>query len=369
MKPAIKLLLKLFTSSMIVILLLEILLQIHNPINLSVKGASFNLNPNSDYVIKNWLPPDYPVLSPTVRHTTNKLGFRGASIEEFKQADLRIITVGGSTTHDVYLGDGETWADVFQSELRNKTMNKVAVINAGLDGHSTFGHIAMFNHFKESFLEIKPTHVIIFCGLNDFGLWENKPRFWDLRNQNFTQYSELLTTIIGLSNLDPTFGERNIKTRILVWEEHEYLDLKTADQKLNYYNKKQKYDIKRSIQQKGGYSDRLQKIVAQVKGIGAIPVFMGQVAIFGSKEPNRHNVDFQLLNMNDWSGKTRWLAVQQYNKAKQEIADKNNTPFIPLNYLLPRYSDYFYDEVHFSPAGALNTGKIVAEEFWKIISQ
>ena len=57
--------------------------------------------------------------------------------------------MGGSTTDERYLNLNDTWSE--QLELNFKKNNKsIDVVNAGIDGQSSFGHIWNFKIVEKS---------------------------------------------------------------------------------------------------------------------------------------------------------------------------------------------------------------------------
>src|SRR5688572_7904796 len=121
------------------VILLEVALRIYNPFHFRVKGEHIVLEANKKYVIDN---TRIPALERTIVHTKNSLGFRGPEKPPDISGRLTIVTVGGSTTECAYLADGKTWTDVLSFQLRD-SFPGIWVNNAGLQGHSTFGHIAL----------------------------------------------------------------------------------------------------------------------------------------------------------------------------------------------------------------------------------
>ncbi len=67
-----------------------------------------------------------------IRYVRDKFGLRGVH-EPLDR--VQVVTVGGSTTDQRYVGEGQTWQDVWRKA------GNVAVANAGVDGMSSFGHI------------------------------------------------------------------------------------------------------------------------------------------------------------------------------------------------------------------------------------
>ena len=88
-------------------------------------------------------------------------GFRSYERIKGKQIGL---TIGGSTTHQKWVGEGYTWQDVLDQKLNYK----IDIINGGLDGHSSLGHIyALSNWYYKSLPKNNVTKVIYFFGIND----------------------------------------------------------------------------------------------------------------------------------------------------------------------------------------------------------
>ncbi len=105
-------------------------------------------------------------VSPVVHFTTNKWGMRGDPVPDDWNEHRTILTVGGSTTQCFYLSDDKTWPARLQALLRGAYPD-VMVQNAGLDGHSTRGHLLMM---RKVVPVVKPDLVIFLLGLNDLSL-------------------------------------------------------------------------------------------------------------------------------------------------------------------------------------------------------
>src|SRR6476660_6338758 len=75
------------------LLLLEVLLQIHNPLQARIKGNRIVLSTNKTYHIKNDIIKG---LDPEITVTRNSLGFRGANPPSDFDKYLTVVTIGGS---------------------------------------------------------------------------------------------------------------------------------------------------------------------------------------------------------------------------------------------------------------------------------
>jgi lysophospholipase L1-like esterase len=101
-----------------------------------------------------------------VTQSTNRWGLRGDEPPADWSDWDTYVTVGGSTTNCYYIDDHKTWSYQLQKYLQKRNP-RVWVGNAGMDGHSTRGHLLVM---KEIVSRIRPKHVIFLVGVNDLGL-------------------------------------------------------------------------------------------------------------------------------------------------------------------------------------------------------
>ena len=93
-------------------------------------------------------------------------GLRG---EYGDPSQIDILSVGGSTTDQKYIGEGETWQDVLRERFAaDGTTLRIA--NAGVDGHSTIGHLRAFEWWFPQIPGLAPRYVLFMVGLNDIHL-------------------------------------------------------------------------------------------------------------------------------------------------------------------------------------------------------
>jgi hypothetical protein len=74
------------------------------------------------------------------------------------------VTVGGSTTDQRYVGDGDTWQDVLRAR------SGLAVANAGIDGMSSYGHIVAITEWLHRLPDFSPRFYLHYIGVNDAAL-------------------------------------------------------------------------------------------------------------------------------------------------------------------------------------------------------
>ncbi|MBZ5521503.1 MAG: SGNH/GDSL hydrolase family protein [Acidobacteriia bacterium] len=94
----------------------------------------------------------------------NSLGLRGKELTADDLAKDLIFVYGGSTTYDITVTQGETWAEHLQSDLNNK----YTVVNFGVIGHSTVEHLIQ-TAFYQDVIRKKPVCAVYYVGWNDIG--------------------------------------------------------------------------------------------------------------------------------------------------------------------------------------------------------
>ena len=90
-------------------------------------------------------------------------GLRGT----YKSAGtIDILAVGGSTTNELYVGEGQTWTDVLAATF-HANGRAVEVVDAGVDGQSTIGHLHNFDDWFPTIPGLKARYVLAYIGIND----------------------------------------------------------------------------------------------------------------------------------------------------------------------------------------------------------
>jgi len=125
--------------------------------------SSLNVNMNSVRVDRH--SELYPPGSKVV-YTRDRYGLRG---DFGDPARIDLLAVGGSTTNDRVCDDRDAWTAVLQRELRSDGWTGY-VANAGVDGHSTVGHIRSFDLWFSRIPGLKPQFYLFYVGVNDRGV-------------------------------------------------------------------------------------------------------------------------------------------------------------------------------------------------------
>jgi len=161
-------------------------------VNLAVLAAGLLI---VELVFGNWIfGPDYRALNiprntqrvfdvgnlypgGLITYTRDAHGLRGPYANT---GSIDILTLGGSTTNQLYVDDAKTWQAVMRRGFADAGRD-VSVVNAAVDGQSTRGHIALFHRWFPLIKGLKARFVLVYAGINDVAL-EFAEQYDDMRS-------------------------------------------------------------------------------------------------------------------------------------------------------------------------------------------
>jgi hypothetical protein len=333
---------------------LEIILRVYNPLSPRLKGDNIILPINQNYDIHNVKIKD---LDTTIYHAKNELGFRGENPPAEFQRQLSLITVGGSTTECRYVSDGKTWEDLLGDGLK-KSFDHVWLNNAGLDGHSTFGHLILTDKYLT---KLKPKVILFLVGCNDVEI--DKIKETDLNNvgknaetlkQFLNKYSEVYSTFRSLQ-------KSYIAHKKGLSHDTEF-NLTTRDT-ITFTDDSIKKTMRRQEKFIPLYKNRIDSLISLCRRNGIVPIFITQPTLSGDVRDDVTNVDLSKIKLeNGMNGKMYWSVLHLYNKANQEICAERGVFCIDLAQQLPKSSRFFYDNIHYNNAGCEKIASILLTE-------
>ena len=86
----------------------------------------------------------YPSIPNKVLYIRNEYGLRDNCDHP---SEIAILTIGGSTTDQRYVEFSSTFQTVLQKRLTQEIGYFGCITNAGVDGHSTWGHLFAFKNW------------------------------------------------------------------------------------------------------------------------------------------------------------------------------------------------------------------------------
>lgn len=343
----------------IVIILLEIVLRLYNPFHLRLKGDKILLPVNQSVVIKNHLNPR---LDKKIVNTRNAAGFRGPEIPDRFNDYLSIVTVGGSTTECRFLSDGRTWPFLV-GKLLERDFPNLWINNAGMDGHSSFGHQVLL---QDHLVKVKPKIIMFLIGIND--VENDQPTFHDKLNTrgafpSLKHYlynnSEVLNLLINLFRGWKAQKHNNTTQRFT--PPHKNKTLLIPDSVI----------AKRLLQQNEylpDYQRRIEQLIDTCRTYGIEPIFITQPDLYGNGIDSITKADLAAAKIEDgMNGKLMWKMLEVYNSKTRLICSEKKVALIDLALQMPKNSWYYYDHSHFTNEGAQKVAEIVAGELELIL--
>ena len=333
---------------------LEILLRVVQPVEYRVRGNEIALPRNKKYVFIN---DKIDRLDRVIYFTRNQLGFRGEPPPKNFAQTLTILTVGGSTTECFHISDGKAWPDLLAQRLRGE-FQPLWLNNAGLDGHSTFGHLVLM---KDFIVQLKPKVVLFFVGVNDRALADYCALDKQLLRKpgatfrldcfdTLARYSEVVNYAVNLN--------RYAKARRggLVHANIDFARLKLLDVSDDLLNSLLNDHKSRYLTP---YARRLQELIDVARGHAIEPVFMTQPIIYGEVIDPVTGADLGRVDIGGINGKASWEIMKLYNEVLRQVAAQNQVLLIDLAAEMPKSSRYFYDTAHFTNEGCQLVAKII----------
>jgi hypothetical protein len=312
------------------------------------------LNLAKDRVTKHDVTGLYQSDQPAITYTRDKYGLRGSYASP---GSIRILTLGGSTTDQRYIGDGETWQDVLQRRFGQAGL-AVPVANAGIDGQSTFGHIADFRWWFPDIPGLAPEFILFYVGVNDYhkDVADSFDRLVsDGRDAGITERIRensavwhLLKTLGGIYKalVVSRIGHQRVKFDELLW-------------------------VRGPLQQDYGfmaprlsaYAGRLRVLAGLTRQAGATPIFVSQ--------PTRHYrvspqgiegwADASLYDGRPINGVDFYRLMRKLDGVTRSVALEQGALYVDLASRTEWADADFYDFVHMTPQGAAKVGQFLYE--------
>jgi len=331
-------------------------MRLWNPFETRLRGDRIVLPASKTYIFA-----DHGLsgVDPTITHTKNSLGFRGPELPSGGlNRHLSVVTVGGSTTECLFLSDDKSWPGVLQ-ELLEEDLGSVWLNNAGLEGHSTFGHEILMNEYV---VRIRPTIVVFLIGLNDVGTTgptdhalsqvKGGIRFGSPRRflRSLAAYSDAVAVAFEVYR----YSRARMKGL-----PHRNIDFRAVPQ-LTYPEPRLQTEIERhQAEYLPGYRRRVTELLAISRRNGIIPVLVTQPVLFGGATDPTTGVDLGGVGVSGQAGHTKWTVLELYNDVTRRIGEEHDVLVIDLAAELPKDSRYFYDFYHFTNDGARAVATVI----------
>lgn len=282
-----------------------------------------------------------------INYERDQYGFK----DRFKNIDeVDIITLGGSTTEQRYLSIENTWTDLLEKKINLN--NNLDIVNAGISGQSSKGHIWSLDKWFKNIKNLKPKYIIFYMGINesDSDNGRGDPQPYQLNTVSLVdkikKYLKINNGIIYKSYLKFTLKKSSL---LNVWHNAERYDLpyKKIEPKAKKFKDKTFIKLEK----------RLGVITNLVNEIGAIPIFVTQKSL-------RWKIDsdsiYSIDNINHYNNEMK------ISKTIINYCIKNNIKYINGFEKLDLIKKDTWDLVHTTPSGSNKIANLIFNETFNL---
>ena len=283
-----------------------------------------------------------------INYTRDELGFRG-NYDSLSKID--IVTIGGSTTNQLYIDDSETW----QSHIKRifaQSGKIITIINAGVEGQSTRGHIATFDRWLTKIDDMKVRYILAYVGINDM-LIEHAERGDSMESDDpLRRIRHLIINNSAVYNLFRTIrGYFRAHSAKLIHQVkrpkfEKWIEIQPFSEKVT--------PPKKYVQRLIAYKARLKRLINKIEEFGAIPIIVTQHA--GSYRVKNNVVYFPKhapKGLAQWS----YPIVRSFNNMSMRVCKSMKAICLDLAKNLIFQEDDYYDYIHNTPKGTRKIGQ------------
>lgn len=322
-------------------------------------SLSRTLHPSPQYV---------PGVSGEARFLTSSIGLRG---DEPPAGDAeRILVVGGSTAECLYLDHAEAWPYAFQERLRSARPGVRAWVgNAGRSGLRTRHYQTILEKLLGQHPELDA--VVVLAGINDLSRWLGKGA------EPAEPEAELLAQAFQAR---PTTGLALVALARRAARTLDRLDRFQDDRGKTYETRRAARRRARTLVEElpdlrlalDAYAHNLEALVATARAHGTRIVLLTQPSLW-RPDLSREAAsllwygglgDFEQPGEHDYHSVSALArAMQAYNATLLATCARRRIECVDLAASIPKETTFFYDDVHFTEAGAARVAQTLADHW------
>lgn len=299
--------------------------------------------------------------SPTpAQYSRDRYGLRGEYGGD--PARIQALVLGGSTTDERFVSNGETWTDTLAACL-TKEDTPLAIANGGVAGQSTRGHLRNFDVWYNNIPGLRPRLILAYVGINERHLNERQTEddvlkynesslpLWAERLKVKSALYSLYTTIRGniaawrahIHHVNQNTGQWGSE---LVNEDWAKNSGQSLEMNSDTYRNRLATELKKSHAELEAYAERLRQLTTTITGLNAKPVYITQSA--GS---------YRIANGVVSGNLDEHFMYQAINATTLKVCAETGTTCLDLGSNLSFGDDDFYDHVHTTPQGSGKVGR------------
>jgi len=287
----------------------------------------------------------------------DEYGLRGPEKDIEK---IEVASVGGSTTDQVLISEGDTWQDVIHA------LTGIRITNAGDEGISSTGHLVAVTEWLHRIPNFRPRFYLHYIGLNDAAFafaWSlpNAKAFIETQIADQENRRALHRFIRGRSALVQGFialqswlgGPPKVFTASLVQRASNGPELRAeVDER----------PIKEYLRRI--YEPNLRRLIEEHHKRGELAIFVSQ-----TMRPSVFRLEGDTIWVRDPGLAGYAVALKLTNASTQAVCAEypSRCRFVDLASEIAFQDDEFYDNVHTTPAGARRIGIYLAKKLSPVV--
>lgn len=312
----------------------------------------------------------------TSHFRVNSLGLRGSELQKSDQ--LRILALGGSTTEVSLMDQPLAWPQIVEDRLEKSLNQAVWVGNAGKSSLDSRHHVIALDYYLSSLPELNM--VIILVGINDllFRLGQGEQYDPDWSSQAVQE--GLLEETFEFMMPNPSQADHPLKR----W--HLYQLARRVKQQLIRPNEQIRATVGQFYQSRRqerfasekidalpdltealeAYKDNLKRLIAMAKEHSVEIVLMTQPVLWQKNISTEYETLFWMGKATESPITSQYYAVsaleegmRRYNEALLEVCQIEDIKCIDLDAQIPRTTEFFYDDVHYTEAGSAKVASVI----------
>ena len=208
------------------------------------------------------------------QYTKDKFGLRN---RDKAKSNIDILIVGGSTSDQRYVNNNKTWDHLLQEMFKRDGIN-IDIVNAGIDGQSSVGHIWNFKEWFPSIPNFNPKYVLFYIGINDIPPTVNQLSFDNVAQVNNWRYYVKTNSVLYKIYYKIKYASNKVLNNValnanLTHDPSRFINLHYSDR--FDYKKNNWEHYKEHLVENKLYTN-LYSLVSLTRELGAEPVFVTQ---------------------------------------------------------------------------------------------
>ena len=292
-----------------------------------------------------------------VFYSRDNNGFRGV---RKKYSDIDFLVIGGSTTEEKFLDNKDTWTEKLEKQFLDEDYD-VEVVNAGIDGQSTIGHINNFEDWFPYVKNLKPKFIVFYIGLNEY----RSESFlkYDNLNNNFNLSSKLKKAVKKNNGILSNLIRKINQKKVLDHNNFNKIFVHSPDIKKKYdiknLNKESPYDDEFDLWLGKDFNLRLNQLVQYTYKMNAKPIFISQKSRRWFFDNNNLFEAFDENMKKNEKFQSYFYKEKRIDQEIKNFTDRNNLNFISGFKNFEFKEEFFYDYTHTNIIGSEYISRIL----------